>query len=142
MLLKDKLFRAVCAVVLVGILSLSSFANPAYADTGTTTTEITTQEIVSPENITMTDVGQDIGAVMAITGTATAIGVATHGAALTVATITTTAPGILGMLGLGVTSTVALPVAGVVGATALAGYGVYRGMEYAHHISEQPSPAQ
>ncbi|MEC4986680.1 MAG: hypothetical protein SAJ37_11325 [Oscillatoria sp. PMC 1068.18] len=137
MLPNSKLLRALCAVFLVCILSFSSFVNPAYADPGIATAKITNQESVK-----ITDFSKDIGAVAAITGMATAIGAATSGASVTVATITTSAPGILGMLGIGVTSTVALPVAGVVGATGLVGYGIYRGIDYARRVSGQETTPQ
>ncbi|HIK32850.1 MAG TPA: hypothetical protein IGS17_14395 [Oscillatoriales cyanobacterium M59_W2019_021] len=50
---------------------------------------------------------------------------------VTVATVTTSAPGILGMLGFATTTTVALPVGGVVAVAALVGYDLYKGVKIA-----------
>ena len=47
-----------------------------------------------------------------------------------------TAPGILGVIGFITTTTVGLPVAGVVAAGALVGFGVYKGVEIARQQSE------
>ena len=50
---------------------------------------------------------------------------------ISVATITSSAPGILGAIGFTTTTTVALPVAGVVAAAGLVGYGLYIGIQAA-----------
>ena len=50
---------------------------------------------------------------------------------ITVATLTTSAPGILGAIGLTTTTAVTLPITGIVGASALVGYGVYKGVKMA-----------
>jgi hypothetical protein len=54
---------------------------------------------------------------------------------VTVATITTPASGIAGVLGLTTTAAVTLPVAGIVVAAAAIGYGVYKGVEAAKNNS-------
>jgi hypothetical protein len=46
--------------------------------------------------------------------------------AITVATVTSSAPGILGAIGLTTTTTVALPVAGIVATAGLAAYGAFK----------------
>ena len=69
----------------------------------------------------------DLKVVGAITGAA----VATGTGSVTVATLTSSAPGILGVLGFTTTTTVALPVAGIVATSGLVGYGVYKGVEFA-----------
>lgn len=69
-----------------------------------------------------------IGATAATASSAaTAAGI---GSTVTVATVTSV-PGLLVALGLGTTTTVALPVAGVVAAAGLVGYGVYKGVKLA-----------
>ena len=50
---------------------------------------------------------------------------------ITVATLTTSAPRILGAIGLTSTTAVTLPVTGIVGASALLGFGVYKGIQMA-----------
>ena len=50
---------------------------------------------------------------------------------ITVATITTPASGIAGILGFTATTAVTLPLAGVVAASAVVGYGVYKGVQAA-----------
>ena len=57
---------------------------------------------------------------------------------VTIATITSSAPGILGVIGFTTTTTVTLPVAGVVAAAALVTYGVREGIK----ISRQQSESQ
>lgn len=69
----------------------------------------------------------DAKAIGAIVSTAASAGTGS----ITVATITAPAPGILGAIGLTTTTTVALPVAGVVAVAGLAGYGVYKGVQWA-----------
>lgn len=73
----------------------------------------------------------DIKIVGAITGTAAAAGTGS----VTVATVTSAAPGVLGILGFTTTTTVALPVAGIVATAGLMGYGLYRGLELARKHS-------
>lgn len=55
---------------------------------------------------------------------------------VTIATITSSAPGILGVIGFTTTTTVTLPVAGVVAAGALVGFGVIKGVEIARQQSK------
>jgi hypothetical protein len=69
----------------------------------------------------------DVKAVGAIVTGAASLGFAP----IPVATVVSSAPGILGALGLTVTTTVTLPVAGVVAAGGLLGYGIYKGMQAA-----------
>lgn len=64
----------------------------------------------------------DAKALGAIAATASAAGTGS----VTVATISSSAPGILGALGFATTTTVALPVAGVVAAGGLLCYGAYK----------------
>lgn len=75
----------------------------------------------------------DLKIVGAITSAAAA---ATGTASVTVATITSSAPGILGVLGFTTTTTVALPAAGIVAAAGLVSYGVYKGVEFARQQSK------
>ncbi len=53
------------------------------------------------------------------------------GGSITIATITTPAPGILGAIGLTTTSTIVVPIAAVAGVAAMAGYGIYKGFQMA-----------
>jgi hypothetical protein len=55
---------------------------------------------------------------------------------VTVAVITSPAPGILGLLGFTTTTTVALPVAGIVAVAGLVGFGIYKGVKYARNHPE------
>lgn len=64
-------------------------------------------------------------ALASIAGTASAVGTGS----ITVATITSTAPGILGVLGFTTTTAVTLPVAGLVAAGGLLGFGAYKAWE-------------
>lgn len=137
MLPNSRLLRALCAAFLVCVISFSGFVSPAYADPQAKAVESVSFEDLKVGDINLADLPEDARAALAIAGATTAIGTATSGASITIATITTSAPGILGALGLGVTSTVALPVAGVVGGAALAGYGVYRGIEIFNQVSNQ-----
>lgn len=63
----------------------------------------------------------------AITGTA-AVGA---GGTVTVATITSPAAGLLGVIGLTTTTTVALPLTAIVAVSGAVGYGIYKGVKYA-----------
>ncbi|MEB3356952.1 MAG: hypothetical protein VKK04_09515 [Synechococcales bacterium] len=74
----------------------------------------------------------DMKIVSAITGAAAVTGTSS----VTVATITSSAPGILGVLGFTTTTTVALPVAGIVATAGLVGYGIYKGIKFAHQQSQ------
>ena len=67
----------------------------------------------------------DAKALGAIAATASVAGTGS----VTVATITSTAPGILGVLGFTTTTAVALPVAGIVAAGGLFGFGAYKAWE-------------
>ena len=46
------------------------------------------------------------------------------------------APGILGVIGFTTTTTVALPVAGIVAVAGLVGFGIFKGVEMARQQSE------
>lgn len=69
----------------------------------------------------------DMKAIGAIVTSAAAAGTGS----IPVATITSSAPGVLGVLGFTTTTTVVLPVAGVVAAGGLLGYAVYKGIQAA-----------
>lgn len=64
-----------------------------------------------------------------VVGAITSVAAATGTGSVTVATITSSAPGILGVLGFTTTTAVALPVAGIVAVGGLLGYGIYKGIE-------------
>ncbi|MEG5175910.1 hypothetical protein [Microcoleus sp. B3-D7] len=74
----------------------------------------------------------DLKMVGAITSAAAATGTGS----VTIATITSSAPGILGAIGFTTTTTVALPVAGVVAVAGLVAFGVFKGVEMARKQSE------
>lgn len=63
--------------------------------------------------------------------TATAGTAATTGGTVTLATITSSAPGILGAIGFTTTTTIALPIAGVIAVSGAVGYGLYKGIKHA-----------
>jgi hypothetical protein len=67
----------------------------------------------------------------AIAGLVTAAGTSAGAGAISVATITSSAPGILGVIGFTTTTTVALPIAGIVGVAGLVGYGIWKGLQHA-----------
>ncbi|MEG4338463.1 hypothetical protein [Microcoleus sp. D3_18_C2] len=69
-------------------------------------------------------------------GAITSAAAATGTGSVTIATITSSAPGILGAIGFTTTTTVALPVAGVVAVAGLVAFGVYKGVEIARQQSE------
>lgn len=70
-----------------------------------------------------------------VVGAITSAAAATGTGSVTIATVTSSAPGILGVLGFTTTTTVALPVAGVVAAAGLVGFGIYKGVELARKQS-------
>ena len=70
-----------------------------------------------------------------IVGAITSAAAATGTGSVTLATITSSAPGVLGVLGFTTTTTVALPVAGIVAVAGLAWYGVHKGKEFARKHS-------
>lgn len=71
----------------------------------------------------------DMKAIGAIVTGAAAAGMGS----IPVATITSSAPGILGMVGFTTTTTIALPVAGIVAVAGLTGYGIYKGIQAAQN---------
>lgn len=71
-----------------------------------------------------------------VVGAISSAAAATGTGSVTIATVTSSAPGILGVLGFTTTTTVALPVAGIVAAAGLVGFGIYKGVEFARKQSE------
>jgi hypothetical protein len=69
----------------------------------------------------------DMKTVGAIVAAAASVG----NSAIEVATITSIAPGILGAIGLTTTTTVALPIAAIIGVGGLLGYGIWKGIQHA-----------
>jgi hypothetical protein len=66
-----------------------------------------------------------------IVGGIAATAASTVGAgSITVATVTSSAPGLLGVIGLTTTTTVALPVAGIVAGAGLVTYGVVKVLKW------------
>ncbi len=59
---------------------------------------------------------------------------------MTIATITSPAPGILGVLGFTTTTTVALPVAGILAAGGLVLFGIYKGLGIISHSKAVLAP--
>lgn len=72
-----------------------------------------------------------IAAIGAATGASAGLG------SITVLTTTTTAHGILALLGAGTTTVVALPVAGIVATGGLLTYGGYKVIKYIHNQEKQ-----
>ncbi len=66
-----------------------------------------------------------------VVGAITSVAATTGTGSVTIATVTSSAPGILGVLGFTTTTTVALPVAGIVAAAWLVGFGICKGVEFA-----------
>jgi len=71
-----------------------------------------------------------------VVGAITSAAAATGTGSVTIATVTSSAPGIIGVLGFTTTTTVALPVAGIVAVAGLVGFGIYKGVEFACKQSE------
>ena len=67
----------------------------------------------------------------AITAAVSSAATLTGGGSITIATVTTTAPGILGAIGLTTTSAVAVPVAAVAAVAVVAGVGIFYGVKMA-----------
>ncbi|MEW5859341.1 MAG: hypothetical protein AB1861_18465 [Cyanobacteriota bacterium] len=123
---------SVCLVTLLLVTStLTIFPAPAKAEVyQQSIDESTIKEIVEPANAGVENIVQNedvlaIGAIAAASSAAAGLG------SITVATVTSAAPGILGWVGLATTTTVALPVAGIVAASGLVGYGIYKGVKLA-----------
>lgn len=74
----------------------------------------------------------DLVKAAAVTGSAAAAG---GGGTVTVATITSSAPGLLGALGFTTTTTIALPLVGVAVVSGAVGYGLYKGIKKAQQSS-------
>jgi hypothetical protein len=77
------------------------------------------------ENVTQNEDVVAVGSIAAVSSAAASLG------SLTVATVTSAAPGILGWVGLTTTTVVALPAAGIVAGAGLVGYGIYKGVKLA-----------
>lgn len=71
-----------------------------------------------------------------IVGAITSAAAATGTGSVTIATVTSSAPGILGVLGFTTTTAVTLPVAGIVAAAGLVGFGFYKGVKFARKQSK------
>lgn len=82
---------------------------------------------------------EDVQAIAAIAGST---GAAAGLGSITVLTYTTTAHGILALLGAGTTTVVALPVAGIVAAGGLLAYGGYKVVEYVQSQEKQELPIE
>jgi hypothetical protein len=79
---------------------------------------------------------QTIAAIAGASGATAGLG------SITVLTTTTTAHGILALLGAGTTTVVALPVGGIVAASGLIAYGGYKVFRYVQSQNDQNIPAQ
>jgi hypothetical protein len=77
------------------------------------------------ENVTQNEDVVAVGSIAAVSSAAASLG------SITVATVTSAAPGILGWVGLTTTTVVALPAAGIVAGAGLVGYGIYKGVKLA-----------
>lgn len=71
-----------------------------------------------------------------VVGAITTAAAATGTGSVTIATVTSSASGILGVLGFTTTTTIALPVAGILAAGGLLVFGAYKGLEIARKQSE------
>jgi hypothetical protein len=80
---------------------------------------------------------EDVQAIAAIAGASSA---SAGLGSITVLTTTTTAHGILALLGAGTTTVVALPVAGIVAASGLIAYGGYKVVKYVQSQNDQNLP--
>ncbi|MEB3311507.1 MAG: hypothetical protein VKJ02_14870 [Snowella sp.] len=65
-----------------------------------------------------------------VTGIVTTAASTAGAGSITVATLTSSAPGLLGVIGLTTTTTVALPVAGIVASAGLVTYGVVKVLKW------------
>ncbi len=88
--------------------------------------EMLAHEKGSVENIFQTEDLEALGTIAGISSAAAAA----HLGSITVATITAAAPGIAGWVGMTATTVVALPVAGVVAAGGILGYGGYKVVKF------------
>ena len=86
--------------------------------------EATDKTKSADNNIFKKEEVQTIAAIAGASGATTGLG------SITVLTATTTAHGILALLGAGTTTVVALPVAGIVAASGLIAYGGYKVVRY------------
>ncbi len=127
---------SMCLVTLLLVNSiLLSFPAPARAAENPVSSNISTTQCPSmgkqmqepaktaSDNATL---NQDV---LAVSSIAAASSAAASLGSITVATVTTAAPGILGWVGLTTTTVIALPAAGIVAGAGLVGYGVYKGIQ-------------
>jgi len=98
--------------------------------------EATDKTKSADNNIFKKEEVQTIAAIAGASGATTGLG------SITVLTATTTAHGILALLGAGTTTVVALPVAGIVAASGLIAYGGYKVVKYIQSQNDQNLPAQ
>jgi hypothetical protein len=130
---------ALCLITLLIVTStLTILPASAMADEGTITANEQTLVCISGDKEMLAHVQgsdknifqtEDLEALGAIAGFSSAAAAA-HLGSITVATITSAAPGIAGWLGFTATTVVALPVAGVVAAGGILGYGGYKVVQF------------
>jgi hypothetical protein len=130
---------SICLVTLLLVNSiLVSFPAPARAAENPVPSNISTtqcssmgkqmQEPPKTSSENATPLNEDVlavGSIAAASSAAASLG------SITVATVTSAVPGILGWVGLTTTTVVALPAAGIVAGAGLVGYGVYKGIQLA-----------
>ncbi len=129
---------SMCLVTLLLVNSiLLSFPAPASADDNLVPSSSSTISCSSVgketeehpktfvENVTQNEDVVAVGSIAAVSSAAASLG------SITVATVTSAAPGILGWVGLTTTTVVALPAAGIVAGAGLVGYGIYKGVKLA-----------
>jgi len=99
------------------------------------------KEALEGEKTPDTDIfnNKDVQAITAIAGASSA---SAGLGSITLLTTTTTAPGILALLGAGTTTVVALPVAGLVAASGLIAYGGYKVVKYVQSQDDQNLPVK
>jgi len=136
---------SICLVTLLLVTSiLTSFPasaradeNPAIAKEQTLMCLSVDKEILEPGKGSAQKIFQveDLETLGAIAGFSSAA--AAHLGSITVATMTSAAPGIAGLLGFTTTAVVALPVAGVVTAGGILGYGGYKVVKFLQNQDNQ-----
>jgi hypothetical protein len=134
-----KRLTVLCLITLFLVTSsLTILSAPARADENTAIAneqklvclpidkEMLVHEKGSVERIFQTEDLEALGTIAGISSAAAAA----HLGSITVATITAAAPGIAGWVGMTATTVVALPVAGVVAAGGILGYGGYKVVKF------------
>jgi len=137
---------SICLVTLLLVSSiLTSFPasaradeNPAIVNEQTLVCLSVDKAILEPGKGSAEKIFQveDLETLGAIAGFSSAA-VAAHLGSITVATMTSAAPGIAGLLGFTTTAVVALPVAGVVTAGGILGYGGYKVVKFLQNQDNQ-----